>query len=126
MGYIQVPMWAVSLVWAALLGLIIYVWKSLEFRVKEIERSEEEMLKKKAEEGTILTLPIHDQICERVHASFEKTLVEKLEQMEKTFALMIKVQILEALRDYDLGQGFKGRPGIQGIQGVKGDKGDQG
>jgi len=125
MSHIDIPLWAVPIIVAIFGFLFGYIWKTLNDRIKALERSEEEMLKKKAEEGAILTLPIHDAICERVHASFEKTLVEKLEQMEKTFALMIKVQILEALRDYDLGQGFKGRPGIQGLKGDKGDKGDR-
>lgn len=82
------------------------------------------MLKKKADEGVALTIITHDAICGKVHEQFEKTLVEKLDLMEKTFALMIENAILKALRDYDLGQGFKGKQGIQGIKGDKGDRGD--
>jgi hypothetical protein len=130
---VHVPIWMIAIVWAVLLGLILYVWKSLESRVKDLEGSEEDNLKKQAEAGIVLTIPVHETICGKVHEQFEKTLVEKLSQLEKNFdlkvihmqenvALVVENAILKAFKE----EAFRGVQGIQGIQGANGVQGKRG
>jgi hypothetical protein len=82
---IYVPVWIVQLLvpllWAAGIGLILYVWKSMGDRVKNLETKGETDLKKQAETGSPLTLPEHDKICRG-----------NLESVSKEFNDMLKLQ----------------------------------
>ncbi len=121
MTHIDIPLWAVPIIVAIFAFLFGYIWTSLNGRITKLEGTEEATLKKKAENGMVLTIPIHDSMGSKVHELFEKTLVEKLDAMEKTISLMIENAILKALRDYNFeSQGPQGIQGKQGIQGIRG------
>jgi citrate lyase gamma subunit len=123
--YIEIPLWLIPIIVAIFAFLFGYIWTSLNGRVKKLEGMEEDTLKKQAAAGIVLTVPTHDIICSRIQEHFEKTLVSKLESMEKNFGLMIENSILKALKNYEVerNQGIQGVQGVQGIQGKRGLKG---
>jgi hypothetical protein len=67
MDSVRIPIWVIQLMvpllWLALIGLIIYIWKKMDKRVENLETKGESDLKKQAETGAPLTLPEHDKIC---------------------------------------------------------------
>jgi len=104
---VHTPIWVIILAWSAFTGLIIYIWNQLRQRITKLEAEGEAALKKNAESSP-LTMTTHEEICGKVHAQFEKTLVEKLAQLKESFGLMIENAILKALHNYELEIGRNG------------------
>jgi hypothetical protein len=108
--HVDIPLWMIPILVAIFTFLFSYIWTTLNGRVKKLEEMEENTLKKQLE-NPLLTISIHETICGKVWERFEKTLVEKLESMEKNFGLMIENAILKGLHNYDLEQiGSTGNP----------------
>jgi hypothetical protein len=90
-GYFQLPIWLIVLLWSSITGFVVYIWRSLEGRVKANELYRQ----KKLEEGRALTIEQHNTICNDHWQLMKKEIKELLDNQTKYLEILIENKLLK-------------------------------
>ncbi len=107
-GYIQLPLWLLVILITVLTAFISYVWARLEGRIKFIEEERDDLLKKRTE-NPVLTMTVHERVCEGVISGITKRLedcisnvttllTQRVDHLEADIGLLIENAILKATK----------------------------